>query len=163
MSHDPRVAIAAALAFAFSSPLALAQLPAGTFLGVTISGGVVLPTADSVQVVNPFAGTATPLSIAGLPPGAGTSYSYTTPAFESPTSFLLGTASVVPSLRNLYRVTWSSGSGWTATQLNVGTFPLIVGAAQIAVLPSGIYVVGNATSATGGPGAYVYSLPTGGG
>ncbi|HKB14486.1 MAG TPA: hypothetical protein VKF62_00390, partial [Planctomycetota bacterium] len=130
---------------------------------MTSSDGLVIPLANSVQVVDPFAGTASPLSIAGLPAGAGTTYSYTVPVFESPTSFLLGTGSAVPTLRNLYRVTWSAGSGWTATQLNVGSFSLIVYVAQAAVLPSGIYVVGNPSGGTGGLGAYVYSVPTGGG
>ncbi|MCI0587174.1 MAG: hypothetical protein L0323_10075 [Planctomycetes bacterium] len=163
MWRTSRVAFGAALAFSSSSPLASAQLPPGTFLAVTSSGPTVNPTANSVQVVDPFAGTATPISIAGLPTGAGSSYSYSAPAFESPTSFLLGTGSAAPSSRNLYRVTWSSGSGWSATQLNAGTFSQIVYVAQIAILPSGIYVVGNPTGGAGGLGAYVYSLPTNGG
>src|SRR5262245_13704975 len=160
MGLSPRVAFGAALSLPLSSALGLAQLAPGTFLGVTSSDGLVIPLANSVQVVDPFAGTASPLSIAGLPAGAGTTYAYSAPAFESPTSFLLGTGSAVPALRNLYRVTWVSGSGWTATQLNLGIFSLIVYVAQIAVLPSGIYVVGNPSGGTTGLGAYVYLVPT---
>ena len=167
MSRTSSFVFGRVLALALLSPLARAQLSPGTFLGTTTSGPSFNCTANSVQVLDPFAGTATPLwppgsSIPGLPP-CGSNYSYAGIAYEPPASFLLGTGSPSPLLRNLYRVTWAPATGWTATQLNLGSLSLIVYVGDIVVLPSGIYVVGNPTGGAGGLGAYVYGLPSVGG
>ncbi len=91
-THVP-FASAALLALATSAlPAQIGPLPAGTFLAATygFNGGGPSPASDSVQVVDPFARTATPLVIAGFPTRPDESPS--TVLYENPWSFLLFTA-----------------------------------------------------------------------
>lgn len=136
--------------------LASAQLPSDHYL-VGTQGWVnskISNALNTIQVISPYTGKASILNVTGLPPGEAPSKFHVV----SPRVFLVGTKSLntTTAFGNLYRVSLTAPTAWTAVRIN--TSPLPINVSDLVVSGKTAYVIGSSVFSNTGDDAQILRI-----